>query len=356
MHRSRNLHYVAVILSLSLAILIVIWPYPKYTQHLNQNKDEKVEKITTEFQLHPPSFNQIFANDHGWIATLSAERVRTLVTTGDVMLGRSVNYKAVNAKNFNWPFEKTAKSLKTADITFINLEAPLVEDCPLTNEGMLFCGDTRHVNGLASAGVDLVSIANNHAKNYGTEGVNTTSDILNKSSIFTVGTSGAVIRDVRGLHFAFLAYNDVVQKQVDIDTLHAEISAARNKADIIVVMFHWGTEYTNQPTPRQRELAYEAINAGADIVVGNHPHWIQPIVFYREKPILYSQGNFIFDQMWSLKTRIGIVARFVFYDTTLIDIELLPVKIYNYGQPRFLTDDEKEKVIENMRKESEKLS
>lgn len=227
------------------------------------------------------------------------------------MLGRTVNYKAVNAKNFNWPFEKTADVLKAADITFVNLEAPLVENCPVTNEGMIFCADTRHANGLAFAGVDLASMANNHAKNYGIEGINTTSNVLSKNSILTVGTSGAVIKNVKGVNFAFLAYNDVTQKQVETATLHA---------------------------------------------VGNHPHWIQPIEFYRKKPILYSQGNFVFDQMWSEKTRIGIVARFVFYNTTLIDIELFPIKIYNYGQPHFLVGDEKGMILAQLEKESATLS
>ncbi|MEB0160927.1 CapA family protein, partial [Pseudomonas sp. AH2 (2023)] len=90
------------------------------------------------------------------------------------MLGRSVNSRAVQTQNFTALFEKTGVVLKDADVAFINLEGPLVENCPVTTVGMVFCGDTRHIDGLLSTGIDIVTIANNHTGDHGTAGIITT--------------------------------------------------------------------------------------------------------------------------------------------------------------------------------------
>lgn len=298
----------------------------------------------TSFRPQPPSLDQIFADNHSWVATLSAEKITTLITTGDVMLGRAINYKSVREKNFTWMWEKTVDILQKADLVIINLESPLVENCPPTNEGMKFCADLQNIESLKFAGVDVINLANNHIGNYGLEGIKTTVNLLNQAGILVAGTDKPAAKNLRGLRFAFLGYNDFSSpagiSQAKKEKIQTEITQAKNQADIVVVTFHWGVEYTSRPTQKQQNLAHLAIDSGADLIIGHHPHWIQPIEIYKDKIIVYSHGNFIFDQPWSQKTSQGIVGHFTFYDKTLIDAEFLPIQINRFGQPDFLTNGE----------------
>ena len=313
---------------------------------------EVVVQESVPFTPTQPTIDKIFSNDHEWIATLSAGRIRTLVATGDVIPARSVNYKTISYGNFNWPWERTADVIRSADVTLINLESPLIENCPVTNEGMIFCGDKRHIEGLRFAGVDGANMGNNHAGNYGNEGVEETVELLNEEEIAAVGIQNPVYKDVEGLRFAFLGYNDIGRQpgvsHIEDGAFTQEISASSKQADVVVVSVHWGVEYTHEPTDRQRDVAHAMIDAGADIVIGNHPHWIQPVELYKNGVIMYAHGNFIFDQMWSKETREGVVGRYTFYDGTLIDVEFFPVVIEDYGQPRWAEGEERLKTLREL--------
>jgi len=266
----------------------------------------------------------------------------TLIATGDILLGRAVNYRTVTKNNFDWPFENIKDILKAGDVTFINLEGPLIKNCVLTQIGMRFCGDIRNAEGLVNAGVDVVNLANNHAGDYGTKGIRETIELLNSKGIKTIGTGKAEIIKVKGQKLAFLGYNHISGHLsagiawADEEAIVEDIKTARKIADIIIVAFHWGTEYVTQPTVKQKELAHLAIDSGADLIIGNHPHWTQPVEKYKGKTIIYALGNVVMDQMWSLKTRQGEIAKFVFKDKKLIEMELIPVLIEDYGQPRLM--------------------
>ncbi|NMC36346.1 CapA family protein [Candidatus Beckwithbacteria bacterium] len=298
-----------------------------------------------------PSINQILNDNHDWTATLSAQKLRTLIVTGDVIPARSVNTQTLKANDFTWAFAKTADFLKTADVTFINLETPLIPNCQLTDEGMHFCGDQRHIQGLTFAGVDVANLANNHTGNYGLDGLEQTEALLNQAGIETTGfEDNLAIKNVRGIRFAFLGYNEVPDSGSDISLaepqkIRKEITQTKTKADVIIVTFHWGTEYTTQITDNQRQLAHLAIDNGADLIIGNHPHWVQPLEIYKGKLITYAHGNFIFDQMWSQETREGVVGKYTFYDDKLIDAQFFPVQIDDYGQPHFVTNQNQKQRI-----------
>lgn len=318
---------------------------------------------TTEPQFSPvtPSLDQIFSEDRSLISTLPNDRKRILISTGDVMPARVVNIQATKFNNFKWPYEKTAEILKSADITFINLETPLIENCPLVNDGFKFCGSDKNIEGLLFSGVDVVNLANNHTANYGLEGINSTATLLRNNGLLATGLNGPVYKDVRGIKFAFLGYNDIGYKQpglswADENQITSDIALAKKNSDVVIVTFHWGTEYQDQPDKRQRHLGRFTIDAGADLIIGNHPHWIQPVEIYKDKLITYAHGNFVFDQEWSLKTKQGVIGKYTFYDKKLIDVEFLPVLIEGYGQPYFLTGEAKKNVLENMKVQSQKLS
>lgn len=314
-------------------------------------------------KTNTPSLNQIFSDNHTWIATFSAQKIRTIIATGDIIPARSVNFQILQHKDFNWPYLKTYPLTQNADITFANLESPQIAKCPVTNEGMVFCGDWHNVEGLKFAGIDIVSLANNHAGNYGSEGVKETVGHLKTAGIDATGTtlSNLAIKDVRGVKFAFLGFNDISKDQpgisnVNEEKIKSEIARARTQAKIVVVTFHWGIEYQDQPDARQKSLGHLAIDSGADLIIGNHPHWIQPVEIYKGKLINYAHGNFVFDQQWSLKTKQGVVGKYTFYGNQLIDAEFVPVIIEDFGQPRLANTDEKTAILENMKTQSEKLS
>lgn len=357
------------ILIFPLLLIVPLFFFLSYKNHafivnpttiLNQNLSTPSTNIEPQFNAVAPSIDQIFSEDHILTAKLPNDRKRILIATGDIIPARVVNIQATKFNNFKWPYEKTADVLRSADITFVNLETPLVKDCPLVNDGFKFCGNDKNIEGLIFAGVDIASLANNHAGNYGLDAINYTATLLNNNGILATGLSGAVYRDVRGLKFAFLGYNDIGYKQEGISwadeaKISSDITEAKKNADLVIVTFHWGVEYRDQPDNRQRYLGHFTIDAGADLVIGNHPHWVQPVELYKGKLITYAHGNFVFDQEWSLKTKQGVIGKYTFYDNKLVDVEFLPVLIENYGQPHFLTGDAKKDILESMKVQSGKL-
>ncbi len=128
----------------------------------------------------------------------------------------------------------------------------------------------------------------------------------------------------------------------------SDIKSADTTSDIVIVQFHWGNEYTMEITERQRMLAHLAIDSGADLIIGNHPHWVQPVEIYKGKFIAYAHGNFVFDQEWSPETKQGVVGKYTFFDGELVDAEFLPIQIENYGQPHFLTGQPAKEILKRM--------
>ncbi len=346
-----------VVLVFSVCFALVLF----YLQPHSENsiiKPNVEEPVITSQPIPQLTLDTIFDED---VPKISDDLI-TLVVTGDVLPARSVNFKTVQQNDFLWAYAPTADLLRSGDITFINLETPLIDNCPLTNEGMRFCGDRRHIQGLTHAGVDVANLANNHAGNYGKEGVDATKQLLQNAGIVAVGAlNNPQYMTVKGVTFAFLGYDDIEPQpgvsKVDVAVMKQEIAEARSNADVVVVQLHWGVEYVSQPSDRQRELAKAVIDAGADFVIGNHPHWIQPVEIYNGKLITYAHGNFIFDQMWSQKTKEGVVGTYYFKKNKLVDARYTPIEIVDYGQARIIVDQQhKDAILHYLRTESEQLA
>ena len=291
-------------------------------------------------------------------------RIRTLLVTGDVIPARGVNYYATSRHDFLWPFRRTADYTKNADITDINLESPLFAGCPVDpGPSFTFCGDARFVNGLTLMGAKVVNLANNHTSNYGAEGITLTDQLLQQHGMLTSGLGPVAVIDVRGIKFGFVGFNGV-GRAIDKQAVQAGIARARQLADIVVVQFHWGKEYERQPladpqvpTPDDPVvIGHDAIDWGADIVVGNHPHWYQGVEIYRGKLITYAHGNFVFDQMWSEETREGVIGTYTFYGTQLVSATWKPYRIYDYGQPVFMNAKDSATALQTMEAASDQLA
>ncbi len=230
----------------------------------------------------------------------------TIAAVGDIGLGRETNYQILQRRNPFFPFEKVKNFLSGFDITIGNLEGPVVKNCPVVRTGFKFCGQPENIQGLAYAGFDAVSLANNHINNYGLDGISQTTQTLKTNQIDYFYQDKIWYKDLGETRLAFLGFDDTVSRIIS-DELRIVIEEAKNKADVVIVNFHWGIEYQPQPSARQKELAQLAINTGADAIIGHHPHVIQPLEYYQGKPIFYSLGNFVFDQMWSEETKTGAI-------------------------------------------------
>lgn len=261
----------------------------------------------------------------------------TLAAVGDVMLGRSVMEQMEKRGDWTWPFEQTYERLAAADITVGNLEAPLVTGCFQKENRYVLCSKPEAKAGLVKAGFDVVSLANNHTLNWGQAGYQETEKVLTAEGIEAVDSEQWAVKTVCGLRVGFIGLDDVSQT-LDLVEMRDQVASMAATVDIPVVLIHWGIEYVNEPVPRQREVANVLSEAGAKVVIGHHPHWTQPAEYVGETLVFWSLGNFVFDQMWSEETRLGNLAelRFKIQDLriTALEYELLPVKIYDYGQPR----------------------
>jgi poly-gamma-glutamate synthesis protein (capsule biosynthesis protein) len=294
---------------------------------------------------------------------LDPSRLRTVIATGDIIPAR---YTDVTIRHHGDDFLYTVAATKeitaAADLTVANLEAPLVEGCPLHDSGLIFCGRPGFAAALAAAGVDIATLENNHIGNYGPKGITETEETLSAAAIDFADRDRAAVRDVRGLKFGFLAFNGVEQT-LDRAAMASQIRETRPLVDVLAVSFHWGAEYV--PLPMRApgiaedyppDLAHEALDAGADLVIGNHPHRVQAVELYKGKFIAYAHGNFIFDQMWSYETRVGVIGRYTFYDDVLVKVEFIPTLIEDYARPVPLEGPEGQAVLDGMKAASEELA
>ena len=259
-----------------------------------------------------------------------------IILTGDVMLGRTVMAKSLEENNPSYPFQKVAKVLEKADVVFINLENPIVKNCPPHKSGFKFCASPEMLTGLRFAGVDIANLANNHTANYGQEGLQETLEALEDFGILTTGLGSLATKTVRGVKFGFLGF--------DFSSLSADkadyelVNVSKPKVDVLIVGVHFAGEYFENPGEIQKTIAQKLIENGASVVAGHGPHWVQRKEEINGYPVYYSLGNFVFDQMWSEKTRQGLAVRLIFKGHKLVSEEELPVYIKNWAQPEFVEE------------------
>lgn len=278
----------------------------------------------------------------------------SLAVVGDISYSRGVEWVVEKQKDANYPFSKVRDYLQNADLVFGNLETPITPGERIPNFSMLFRSDPGTEQALKLAGVSVVSLANNHTPNFGGKGLKDTIKYLDAAGINHAGAGSdgqeanqPAFLEAKGLKFAFLAYNDndVVPPGYEAadgrpgtafmrtDIMAEAVKEAKQKADFVIVSMHSGTEYVPRPNLSQTNFAHAAIDAGAEMVIGHHPHVVQTMEKYRGKYIFYSLGNFIFDQSWSQNTKDGLAARIIFDKAGAGRISFLPVAMKNLAQP-----------------------
>lgn len=282
----------------------------------------------------------------------------SLLAVGDVMLSREVERRVLEIGDFTAPFAETRAILADADLTLANLETPLMTGAPVGENVMYFRADPRFASALQQSGFDILNLANNHTGNFGAAGLSNTLRELEKEDLDYVGAGdseedayGPLIKEVKGLKIAFLAYTEQrltafrnseagpALAFMEKERVIHDIENLKDQVDFIIVSMHAGEEYNStRPTQKQIEFARAAIDAGAELVIGHHPHVLQPIEEYRGKFIFYSLGNFVFDQMFSEKTREAVAVKFYFEKDGLRQVEFFPNLIHDYYLPKPVAD------------------
>lgn len=281
--------------------------------------------------------------------TAKPPTITTTIFAGDAMLSRYVYQATLRSGDFAAPFKNIAAEFAHNDLAFINLEAPFKESGPydVSDNSMTFKVDPRMIAGLQAAGIDIVSLSNNHIYNAGQAGVDYTKQYLVDNGI-AYCLEHWDIREVNGLKFAFLCYS--YDLNLDTAKLIDDIHQVQDqRADVIIVSMHNGTEYTETITESQSNFAHTAIDYGADVVIGTHPHVVQRLEEYRGKYIFYSLGNLVFDQDWSWQTQLGAVVKITWENDQAKKIEFKPIKIDYDFQPRFMDFEEGKEVLGRLR-------
>jgi hypothetical protein len=310
----------------------------------------------------------------------------TMVDGGDVMLDRYVYRRTVLdglGANYpwnggtarisstyccGWPGLRLARGTRTgspgavrnllrgADVAMVNLEGPAPDNFRWHPHGLVFTMDPALLTGLRYAGIDVVSLGNNHIRNGGSRGVTDTIRNLDELGIRHAG-AGRNTTAARtpawltagGLRIAILAYNGVGTTPnatstaagaapLSLAAATADIRAARTAgADVVIVVPHWGAEYTDRITSQQAALGPALLRAGADAVLGGHSHWAGPIRLFGDRLVVYSTGNFVFDLVHDARTQQGILVELTFTGKRLAQVTLHPTLIVGAVQPNLLT-------------------
>lgn len=257
--------------------------------------------------------------------TLAPKKL-SVIAVGDIMLGRKVGkLLEKSGKGYEYSFEQVAPILKKGDVIFGNLESPITASEVSLSKGhkiILKCSP-KSISAIKAAGFNILSVANNHMMDYYEKGMLDTIDTLNENRIANSG-AGKNLEEARkiaiveknGLKYGVLSYTDMAEYTYTgnpsityvagksrsglsprkLELILEDIAKARSQVDILAISLHWGVEESFTIPASQVEFAHKLIDSGADVILGHHPHQFQGIEVYKGKPIIYSMGNFLFDQ------------------------------------------------------------
>ncbi len=295
----------------------------------------------------------------------------TIKAVGDILLDRGPESK-VKKYGYDYLFKEIVEPLSDADLTFANLESPtsfLGKPYKGKPKIVTFRAEPSMLFGIKYSGIDIVSLANNHISDYGSKSLSETIDLLNLLDIKFIG-AGKNIDEARtpliikkkGYKLAFLGYAEAIWStdeatekrggsvHFELDTVLEDIrnTKAEHSPDFIFISIHWGIEHKNNPRKSDQAKAHKIIDAGADVILGHHPHVLQSIETYNEGIIFYSLGNFVFD-MKSKKTYQSVIAELILSDKYIDKVKLTPVEIKQKKYyPTIATGETATAILENL--------
>jgi gamma-polyglutamate biosynthesis protein CapA len=285
-------------------------------------------------------------------------QIISMTLVGDIMMGRNIE-NVIKEHGEQYLFRYMESYLKNADYVSGNFEHPVLieeeQNYEKADKYIHLSTNKEAVQAVKDAGFTVMNLANNHMMDYSEKGLNDTVNIFREKELSFVGAGenmqqakNIVYNDVNGIRVATLGFTDayvdgfiVEENQPGVlsmnpDMLFNQIIDAKNSkrgnADLVVVHAHWGQEYDDEPSPRQQELGRAMVEAGADIIVGHHPHVLQSFEVYKDGIIFYSLGNFIFDQGWT-RTKDSALVQYHLDTSGTATVDIVPLQIYE-GTPR----------------------
>lgn len=327
--------------------------------------------------------------------SLNGQESLRIGVIGDIVPGRNVHLHMEQYGDFTRPFLRVAPLLSSFDFTVANLEGNLSDTLPQPTDShsFSFVSNPAMLDGFALAGIDAVTLANNHtvwnSENWGLQGLLDTIGALESFGLpyFGAGRDLATARapwivEFAGTRIAFLGIDGVTANYeaepgtpngvLDFDAgatgeragtnpylawqVMEDISAAAANAEVVIPYFHFGAEYVAVPPVWAVEAAHLAIDAGATMVVSNHPHVVQGMEIYNGRPIVYSPGNFILDQMWAAEVRSGYVLEIDLRGATIVGLRYHGIEIEDFHQPRPMSLGEQATLMDRFWAASDRLA
>ena len=291
----------------------------------------------------------------------NAPKETKIIFAGDLMLDRY--YRLLTAKNgVDWIMEKSKNIFDNQDLAVANLEGPITDKKSVSagtgwsNPSVLtFTFDPQKATEfLKNNKIKLVNIGNNHILNFGREGLTQTENILEKNNIGYFGDpdnddKNYFSQEINGQKFAFINYNQFSGRSAEKTA--EQIKSLKTENNFVIVYAHWGEEYKLKENEAQRQKAYLFVDSGADMIIGSHPHVVEPLEIYKNKAIFYSLGNLVFDQFFSEDTKTGLAVG-VSISNDKQEFNLIP--LYNIKGQIVLADENKRKtLLERMARDSE---
>ena len=332
---------------------------PRIIAHKNS-----VDFLNLELEETTSYFSVVFGekkseeNISGSTVEILNGEVKTILLVGDIMLDRGVE-DLIKQNSIYYPFQKISHFLRGIDIVFGNLEGPVVNNPPeFPANSLKFAFNPEVIKGASWCNFNLFSLANNHTPDMGKEGLEETKKWLRKYGANFVGDPLSVSSDNFNSSFfkdniTFLAFNQIfpfIVKEEEIITTIRTVKSL-NPDNFLIVSVHWGEEYKLINSPAQQRLAHKIIEAGADLIIGHHPHVVQNIEKYQGKLIFYSLGNFIFDQYFSTETQEGLAVGLEIYPDRLT-CRLFPLQI-NLSQPVLMEQNKAREFLIQLAKGSD---
>ncbi len=275
----------------------------------------------------------------------------TFTIAGDSMFDRAVDYKFRDNKIFDIFANFGDRVLAGTDLSLLNLEGPISAEPIVADQtdSLIFNFPPKTVDVLKWLDINAVSLANNHTMNAGKTGFANTQKVLKEKDILPIGSATSfdetsIARFGSGVTKLSVITIESLEVSKDLTEI---VKAEKNAGNRVLIMPHWGTEYEPIHSASQEKLAHSWIDAGADIVIGSHPHVVQDAELYKSRAIFYSIGNFVFDQTWSEPTQKGLIIAGKFKGDSL-DLVLLPI-VSKKIQPQLLRGAEKTDFITKFR-------
>ena len=316
-----------------------------------------------EFSLPSPNIQPPISNPS--LPPIGDDEVE-LVATGDMMLARTVEERMAQYGSL-YPFQAVYRLLQDADIAVGNLETPFTVRGKPADKRFIFRAHPEHIPVLRTVGFDVLSLANNHILDFPPDSLDDTLAALEDLGIAAVGAGHGeaaahrpVVLEVKGIKVAFLAFaaprwRNSPELPTATDVAWAEpepvrraVAQARQEADLVIVILHMGVEYEALANQQQRAVAHAAVEAGAALVIGHHPHVLQDVEIYQGTPIVYSLGNFVFDMDAIEQTRDTALLRAVLTQDGVRSVDLYLARIVDDAQPRLRTAEDGSPLVQHV--------